>query len=214
VTRPRRLVVVLGTATEVGKTWAGCRLLEALRAEGRSVAARKPAQSFEADGQEPTAATDADLLAAASGEEPGDVCPAHRWYPVPLAPPMAARRLRQAEIRLADLVAELRWPDGVDVGLVEGAGGVRSPLAEDGDGADLARALAPDLVLVVADAGLGTIHAVRASLESLADLPVAVLLNRYDATDPLHRENREWLADRDGTRVVTDLASAAALLTA
>jgi dethiobiotin synthetase len=55
----------------------------------------------------------------------------------------------------------------VDVGLVETAGGVRSPQADDGDVLDLVAAIAPDHVILVADAGLGTINAVRLSVAAL-----------------------------------------------
>jgi dethiobiotin synthetase len=206
VTRPDRLVVVVGTATEVGKTWVACRLLEHLRAAGVAVAARKPAQSFDPPGTAPAPPTDADLLAAASGEAPHDVCPPHRWYPRPLAPPMAADVLGLGPIALDDLAGELRWPDGVALGLVETAGGARSPIAHDGDGADLAHRLVADLAVLVADAGLGTIHSVRAAAAGLAPLPVVVVLNRYDAGDELHAANRAWLAARDGFDVVTDIA--------
>ena len=208
--RPDRLLVVLGTATEVGKTWVGCRLLEARRAAGDRVAARKPAQSWDPAERAAGARTDAELLAAATGEDPSAVCPAHRDHGVALAPPMAAARLGLPPIHLRDLVAELTWPAGVDLGLVEAAGGVRSPLAEDGDGRDLVRALAPDVVVLVADAGLGTIHAVRSSLEGLGAPRVIVHLNRYAAADPLHRENAAWLAERDGQVVTTTIGGLAA----
>jgi len=87
LSRPERLAVVCGTATDVGKTWVTCGLLHGLRQRGVPVAARKPAQSFAQDGRP----TDAELLAAASGQAPWDVCPAHRWYPAAMAPPMALR---------------------------------------------------------------------------------------------------------------------------
>jgi dethiobiotin synthetase len=191
---PDRLVVVTGTATEVGKTHVAARLIIALRAAGLTVAARKPAQSFEPD----AGPTDAEVLGAASGETPGEVCPPHRSYEVAMAPPMAADVLGRPTVLLDDLIAELHWPDQVDVGLVEGVGGPRSPLAADGDTVDLADRLRPDLVVLVADAALGTINAVRLSLAALAVHPVVVVLNRYDAADDLHRRNRAWLeAERD-----------------
>jgi len=90
--RPDRLLVVLGTATEVGKTWVGCRLLEARRAAGDRVAARKPAQSWDPAERAAGARTDAELLAAATGEAPSAVCPADRDHGVAPAPPMAAAR--------------------------------------------------------------------------------------------------------------------------
>jgi dethiobiotin synthetase len=192
-------VAVVGTGTAVGKTWVAARLLTDLRAAGVTVAARKPAQSFEP--ADDPALRDAHVLGAASGEPPGVVCPPHRWYEVPMAPPMAAEALGRPPFAVADLVHELRWPhDHVEVGLVETAGGVRSPLAADGDCLLLCRVLEPDLVVLVADAGLGTINAVRLTVEALGDVraPVVIVLNRFDAADVLHERNRDWLRRRDG----------------
>jgi dethiobiotin synthetase len=203
--RPDRLVVVAGTATEVGKTFVGAALLGRLQADGMRVAARKPVQSF-APGD---LRTDADVLAAVTGEEPTAVCPRHRWYETPMAPPMAAEALRRRSFTVDELRTELAWPDAVDVGLVETAGGVGSPIADDGDCASLASALRPDLVVLVADAGLGTINAVRLSARALSRLPVVVLLNRFDRADELHERNRRWLAGRDGHDVVTDAGALA-----
>jgi dethiobiotin synthetase len=218
--RPRRLVVVFGTATDIGKTWVGCRVVEAARTAGLTVAARKPVQSFDppvpavdteigTDSRQWAAApagTDAEKLAAATGEPPTDVCPAHRWYPLALAPPMAARRLGLPDIGLDDLVTEIVWPGGVDVGLVETAGGPRSPIAHDGDGVALAARLRPDVALLVADAALGTINAVRLAVDAIAPIPVVVVLNRFDPDDPLHVANLHWLRDVDGFEVRTDPA--------
>jgi dethiobiotin synthetase len=211
VTRPAQLVVVTGTGTEVGKTWVGARALHHLRANGVRVAARKPVQSFEAG----VGPTDAELLAGATGEEPDEVCPRHRWYEAPMAPPMAAEALGQPPFRIADLLGELRWPDAVDVGLVEGAGGPRSPLAGDGDTVDLVRGLHADLVVLVADPGLGAINSVRlavAAFDSVA--PVVVVLNRFDPADSLHRANQAWLTDRAGLQLVPDAAALAELVRA
>ena len=133
-----------------------------------------------------------------------------RWYARAMAPPMAADALGAPPFTVADLVDELRWPDGVDVGLVEGAGGPRSPIAADGDNVRLASAIEPDLVLLVADAGLGTINAVRMSIAAFRGGAVVVVLNRWDEHDPLHRRNRDWLTCRDGFDVVTGVEAGAA----
>jgi dethiobiotin synthetase len=200
--RPERLVLVTGTGTEVGKTWVACRLARALRGHGLVVAARKPAQSYAA-GDDP-AGTDAALLAEATGDTPQLVCPQHRWYPVAMAAPMAADALGRPAFTVADLVRELAWPVGVAVGLIECAGGVRSPLAMDGDAAALAEALQPERVVLVADAGLGAVNAVRLAKAALVRWPVSVVLNRFDATSDLHQRNRAWLVERDGIDVVVD----------
>jgi len=198
--RPARLVVVTGTGTEVGKTWWTASLARGLSARGVTVAARKPVQSYAKDDH----ATDADVLAAATGVDAPTVCPPDGWLPVPMAPPIAAAQLHRPAFTIADLVGAVTWPAACAVGLVEGAGGGRSPLAADGDTADLARALAPDVVLVVAHAGLGVINAARSALDALerAGAPVVVALNHYDADDDVHRANRDWLVTRDAVDLV------------
>ena len=213
VVRPERVVLVCGTGTEVGKTWVGSRLIGELRARGTSVAARKPAQSFDvdADGTRVGGATDAEVLASASGEDPGAVCPSSRSYHRAMAPPMAAEALGLPGFRIADLVGELAWPpEQVQMGVVETAGGVRSPQASDGDATDLLAAIRPDAVVLVADAGLGTINGVRLSMDALATVTgsmpavtTVVVLDRFDGHQEIHRRNRAWLADRLGYRVVT-----------
>lgn len=199
--RPARLIAVAGTATEIGKTWVTARVVETLRGRGFSVSARKPVQSFDAG---ELGATDAEVLAAAAGEQPQAVCPAHRWYPVPMAPPLAATLAGEVPPTLADLLAELRWPTPApDLGFVETVGGVRSPLADDGDCCDLLRALEPDAVLLVARADLGAINEVRLAADALAGPPLVVFCNRYLPGDEVHRHNLAWLRERDGLAVET-----------
>jgi dethiobiotin synthetase len=196
------MVVVAGTGTEVGKTWLACRLLECWRARGFPVAARKPAQSYDPWAAEPT---DAERLAGASGEEPGTVCRPERWYPRPLAPPMAAHALGSAPFRTEDLGRELTWPAApAAAGLVELAGGLGSPQASDGDGVDLVRALGPDAVVLVSGAGLGALSHVRMAARSLHGWPLLVFLNHFDPGDEVHRANREWLAEHWGLEVAVE----------
>ena len=206
---------MVGTGTDIGKTWVSARLLFTLHEAGVTVAARKPAQSF-APGDDP-AGLDSAVLGAASGEPSEVVCPPHRWYEVAMAPPMAADVLGRGRLTLADLLEELRWPEtGTEVGVVETAGGVRSPQTHDGDGVALVAALAPDVVLLVADAGLGTINAVRLTAGALdggsgVGARLVVVLNRFDVDDDLHQRNRRWLREQYGMTVVALPGEAQAL---
>ena len=194
--RPERLVAVLGTTTGVGKTWVTANVLARLRAAGKTVAARKPVQSFASCDPE----TDADALATATGVAPEDVCPRHRWYAMAMAPPIAAAFLGTAPPALDELLAELEWPaERVELGMVETAGGPRSPLASDADSAALAVALEPDLSVLVAHAGLGAINAVRLCVPVVPQ-PLVVFLNHFDRSD-VHDRNLRWL-QADGLDVV------------
>jgi dethiobiotin synthetase len=200
------IVFVTGTGTEVGKTWVLARLLAELRRRGHQVIARKPAQSFSPD---ELGRTDAELLAAATDAPVEAVCARHRWYRVPMAPPMAAEVLGAPSFTIADLVRELDLDDGRAVSVfVEGAGGPRSPFAADGDNVDLARALHASIAVLVADAGLGTINAVRLSVDAFTGFDTLVHLNRFVADDDLHCRNRDWLVGA-GYRVTTDLPALA-----
>jgi len=202
---------VCGTATEVGKTWVSSRLLAELRSRNVTVSARKPAQSFDIDseGGRLGGATDAERLGAASGEHPGAVCHSFRSYHRAMAPPMAAEALGLPPFTVAELIEEMEWPvDRVQVGVVETAGGVRSPQASDGDVVDVVAGLAPDVVVLVSDAGLGTINAVRLSMDALSGAPgtsgpgIVVVLDRFDDRHDIHRRNREWLVEHNGYRVL------------
>jgi dethiobiotin synthetase len=197
--RPDRLVVVLGTGTGVGKTWAAAQVLARLKAGGTTVAARKPVQSFAPCDPE----TDADVLGVATGESPEEVCPRHRWYAMAMAPPIAAAFLGIPPPSLEELVAELAWPAGpVGVGVVETVGGPRSPLSGDADSAALAAAVDADLAVLVAHAGLGAINAVRLCAPAVPR-PLVVFLNHFDRTD-VHDRNLRWL-QAEGFDVVTSI---------
>jgi dethiobiotin synthetase len=205
VSRPSLLIGVIGTNTEVGKTWVTAQLLATLKLRGAQVAARKPVQSYAPDDIN----TDAARLAGASGEDVADICPAHRCYPLALAPPMAAQALGRGPVLMAEIINEVRWPANVDIGFVETVGGIRSPLTGDGDSLDLLRRLEVDRLLLVADAELGTINAVRLTLAAVGATPTTVFLNRFERDNELHELNRRWLIEQDQLTVITDVHSLA-----
>ena len=190
--RPDVVVFIAGTGTEVGKTWAAAELAHVLRNRECVVAACKPVQSYDPDEAGPT---DAAALAAATGQHPDDVCPPEHTFPVPLAPPMAARKLGRICPTVDELAAGCRFGTTVDIGLVEGVGGLYSPLASDGHNLDLIERIEPDLVIVVASAALGGIHDSMACTLPLSAYRHAVFLNRFDPRIEVHALNLQWLRD-------------------
>lgn len=221
-----------GTGTEIGKTWVATGLARVLREQGRPIRACKPVQSHDPAERGPT---DAEALAEATGQDPDDVCPPEYTYPVPLAPPMAARELGRPCPSLDDLTRICRSgpaPVGVAAGvgdagagdaeesaggadlcadlcIVEGAGGLYSPLAADGDNLGLIERLDPDRVVVVAPAGLGAIHDVVACAAPLADRQPVVFLNHFNPRDEVHVLNLNWLTKVRGLMAVTSLENLA-----
>ena len=201
MTRPDLLVLAAGTGTGVGKTWTCIELTRAFQMRKMSVAIRKPVQSFEPGALE----TDADKLAAVTGDNPESVCLPHRWYAKAMAPPMAASSLGLASYDIHELATELRWDERVDVGLVEMCGGICSPLAADGDTIDYALLSKPDVALLVADSSLDTVNDVRLGCDALHPFNAVTFLNRFDESNELHRRNRDWLIENDGITVTTSI---------
>ncbi|WP_419255744.1 dethiobiotin synthase [Caulobacter sp. ErkDOM-YI] len=168
---------VAGTGTDIGKTHVACALIRALRLRGLSIDAFKPVVSgFDPDDPD---VSDPGRLALAL-EEPGAlprISP--RRYRAPLAPNLAAA-LEGDVLRLADLVADCRErlarPDR-DLLLIEGAGGVMSPLTDAATNLDLMVALNLP-VLLVAGSYLGTVSHVLTALEVIRSrgLSVAALV--------------------------------------
>ena len=202
------VVFVTGTGTEVGKTWAAAGLARMLKDSGRTVAACKPVQSYDPDTGGPT---DAEVLAAATGQDPDAICPPDCSYPVPLAPPMAARKLQTTCPTLDEMASNCRFAATVDVGLVEGVGGLYSPIATDGHNLDLIERIQPDLVIVVASAELGGIHDTLACTLPLPSVRRAVFCNRFDPRTEVHGLNVRWLRDT-GLAVATSLAELAEIV--
>ncbi|MBU4434618.1 MAG: dethiobiotin synthase [Alphaproteobacteria bacterium] len=157
---------VAGTGTDIGKTHVACALIRTVRARGLSVDAFKPVVSG-FDPADPMA-SDPGRLAQALGEPDAVARISPRRYRAPLAPNLAARREGQT-LRLEDLVADcgarLSRPDR-DLLLVEGAGGVMSPLTDAATNLDLMVALNLP-VLLVAGSYLGTVSHVLTALEVL-----------------------------------------------
>ena len=175
-----RQLFVTGAHTDVGKTYVACAMLRAARARGLSVAALKPAVSGidEAD----WAQSDPGRLLAAMGRpltlaELDAIAPLR--FTAPLSPPMAARR-EGVDLRISTLTDFCRAglaASAADLMLVEGAGGVMSPMAEDGTGLDLMAALGLPSV-VVGGSYLGAISHTLTAIETLRarGLPIAAVV--------------------------------------
>ncbi len=147
-TRPTSGLFITGTDTEVGKTYVAARIAASLVANGHRVGVYKPAASgCRRQGGE-LVSDDALTLWKAAGE-PGElsaVCP--QRFEAPLAPPMAARQEgKRVDAGLLRSGLDF-WQNRSDIVLVEGVGGLMSPVSNDDYVADLAYEFGFPLIVV------------------------------------------------------------------
>ncbi|WP_211225637.1 dethiobiotin synthase [Amycolatopsis nigrescens] len=153
------MLVVTGTGTGVGKTMVTAAIAALAKERGQRVAVLKPAQT------------------GVLPEEPGDLAEVRRFagdltarelrrYPDPLSPEAAARRSGIEPVTPAEAAKVASELDAEhDLVLIEGAGGLLVRFDPGGSTlADLAWSLG-SLVLVVAEAGLGTLNATALTAE-------------------------------------------------
>jgi dethiobiotin synthetase len=147
-----RILFITGTDTSVGKTVFAVLVTQHLRERGFHVAALKPICSG--------GRNDARLLRDAAGKvlSLDEVNPWH--FTAPLAPVLAARKERK-RVRLREVVAHIRRVAKLfEVVVVEGAGGLLSPLGENFDSRDLIQALRATPIVVCPNK-LGAVNQVR-----------------------------------------------------
>jgi dethiobiotin synthetase len=170
-------VVILGTGTNVGKTYVTSCLARSLRLQ-TEVLALKPIES--GVGADETG--DAGAIAAAAGHAPA-LSPWRLARGV--SPHLAAREqgLELDVLRLVEWVRTRERQAAAEVTLIETAGGAFSPLALGKTNVDLALALEPALWLLVAPDALGVLHDLTATLRALPRRPDGVLLSNARPED-------------------------------
>lgn len=154
--------MLTGTGTSVGKTVVTAAVAALAVAQNRSVAVLKPAQT----GLKPDEPGDVDEVTRLAGDA------VTTWelarFPDPLAPATAARRAGIMPVTPKQAAAAaVELSRGHDLVLVEGAGGLLVWMDDQGGTlADVAwSAGAP--VLIVANAGLGTLNETALTAEAL-----------------------------------------------
>jgi dethiobiotin synthetase len=208
---PRGLFLT-GTDTGVGKTYVGAMVARWLHVAGCRVGVYKPAASGCRRAADRLVSADAVALWEAAGR-PGTldrVCP--QRFEAPVAPHLAARAEgKRLDANLLRSGIET-WQAQSEIVVVEGAGGLMSPLGEEEYVADLAYDLGFPLVIVARNA-LGTIHHTLATLIAAAafreGLPIAgIVLNNPagPSGDASTGTNRRELAARCGPPILAEVA--------
>jgi dethiobiotin synthetase len=176
--KPRRIFFG-GTDTEVGKTYVTSLVAKHLHQLGRKVGVYKPVASGCQRVNDVWVSDDAVSLWNAAGKPLTlqNVCP--QCFEKPLAPPQAAAAEgKQVDINL--LLDGLNpWQAISDILLIEGAGGLFSPIAEGLLSIKLAMQMNADLILV-AENRLGVIHQVISTCVAAKSMdcePLGIILS-------------------------------------
>jgi dethiobiotin synthetase len=217
-TKPVPGLFVTGSDTGVGKTFVAAQIARDLVRRGVRVGVYKPAASgCDRNDRGELVADDALRLWEAAGR-PGtleDVCP--QRFAAPLAPHLAAKAAGQ-RLDANRLRAGLEvWRARSEFLIVEGAGGLLSPLGDDEYVADLAADLGFPLIVVAANE-LGVINQVLQTLVVAETWPTplrvaGIVLNHRrqltETEDPSLASNRAELAHRAVPPMLAELAYAA-----
>jgi len=182
---------ITGAGTDIGKTYVTALIVRGLRAAGRRVVALKPvASGLPPVGDPAFAETDTGHLLAAQGLAltPANIDACSPWrFTRPLSPDMAAAaegRSLESPALLAWLQAQIAQAPDDAVVLIEGVGGVMSPMTSDALNLDLIETLGCP-VLLVAGSYLGALNHALTALETLKAHQVAVralVLNESDGS--------------------------------
>lgn len=206
-----RGVFITGTNTDVGKTWVGTQLAQHFYDSGVPLTVKKPVESGCEHINGTPHPNDALAYQAITQQPIQEICP----YPFEAAlSPHQAMRLEGKTLSLHEVVdactpTPYQTQDDAFL-LVEGAGGLMSPIASDGLNIDLAVALNIPIVLVALNElgclnhTLLTEHAINASGLTLACIvmnhPPHGLhthfsdgLDKFAHTPVIHTRHPDWL---------------------
>lgn len=192
LSRMSRIFFVTGNDTGVGKTVLSVLLIRHLRRTGRPSIALKP---FCSGGREDAEA----LFRAQFGEIALDrINPWH--FRAPLSPSVAARRERR-RIELRSVLQYLRREArGTEMLVIEGAGGILSPLGDDYSARDLIGRLGA-VPLVVCPNRLGVLNQALLVMDALpegARSQARLVLMQPESPDPSTASNPGELRERLG----------------
>ena len=202
---------ITGTDTDIGKTYVSCLIAKALCARGYRVGVYKPVATGGSPADGKCVAADAVALHRAAGlsDSLADVCP--QVFQAPLAPPSAAAA--EGAVVDGNMLRQglTYWAGKCDIVLVEGSGGLMSPLSDEDYSATLAEEFGYRLVVVAANR-LGVINQSLQTLITAAafgkGLEIAgVILNQLRSEgDGSILTNHKQLEERIGVPILADVA--------
>lgn len=194
---------VTGTDTGIGKTAFTCGLAQLLRSSGINVGVMKPFATGiqQKDGFQ---SEDVSLLAKNSGVSDPENLINPYFFPIPTSPYLAARKLGKI-IDIEVVLSSFEKLQSIhDVVLVEGIGGIMTPILKDYFVIDLIKDLNLDTI-IVAGVQLGTVNHTLLTLETCKKYGIRIpglILNNIGESGYVVKDLESDLVSLSGVDVI------------
>lgn len=208
-------IFITGTGTDVGKTYISALIVKKMREAGYNCGYFKPVISGVTEMCGHLMDSDANyVIQTANIPTEAEQCVSYYWQEA-VSPHLAAKRKNQ-EIDIDKIKYDFAQINKkYDYLLIEGAGGITCPLKINSEEKYLLKDLIWELglsVIIVADAGLGTINSTLLTVDYARANGIeieGIILNNYESDNFMHWDNLEQIETLSGINVVATVSSGA-----
>ena len=208
-------IFITGTGTDVGKTYVSALIVKKMRESGYNCGYFKPVISGVTEMCSHLIESDANYVVQFANipTEP-EKCVSYYWQEA-VSPHLAAKR-KNEEIDIDKIKYDFaQVSKNYDYLLIEGAGGITCPLKINFEEKYLLKDLIWELglsVIIVADAGLGTINSTLLTVDYAKTNGIeieGIILNNYESDNFMHWDNLEQIEALTGINVVATVSKGA-----
>lgn len=208
-------IFITGTGTDVGKTYVSALIIKKMRESGFNCGYFKPVVSGVKQLCGHLVESDPNyVIQTANIDEIPEQCTSYFWEEA-VSPHLAAKRKNQ-EIDINKIKYDYsQMIKKYNYLLIEGAGGITCPLKINSEEKYLLKDLIWELglsVIIVADAGLGTINSTLLTVDYARANGIEVegiILNNYESDNFMHWDNLEQIETLTGVNVVATVTRGA-----
>ncbi|MCD7740483.1 MAG: dethiobiotin synthase [Candidatus Gastranaerophilales bacterium] len=202
-------IFVTATGTDVGKTYISALIIKKIREAGINCGYYKPVLSGVESCCGKLTASDVNyVVKTANIPCSPDSCVSY-WWEEAVSPHLAAERAG-IEINIKKILSDYKEAcREYEYLLIEGAGGITCPLKLNNGEKYLLKDLIKDFgvnILIVADAGLGTINSILLTVEYARMNKISIdgiILNNYEQENFMHRDNLKQIEYLTGIEVIS-----------
>ena len=206
-------IFITGTGTDIGKTYISALIVKKMREAGFNCGYFKPVISGVIEMCGHLMESDANyVIRTANIPTEAEQCVSYYWQEA-VSPHLAAKRKNQ-EIDIDKIKYDFAQINKkYDYLLIEGAGGITCPLKINNEEKYLLKDLIWELglsVIIVADAGLGTINSTLLTVDYARANGIeieGIVLNNYESDNFMHWDNLEQIETLTGVNVVATVES-------